>query len=140
MALNAPPLDPGSGTFGGRTAARQKAAAKAASHGSAKSYTIGFLLSAVLTVIPFAMVMVPGLSHGTILGGVLASAVVQIFVHLTYFLHMNTATDEGRWNAFTFAFTGLITAIVVSGSVWIMYHMTTNMQHRMDAEAVIPQR
>ena len=55
MALNAPPLDPGSGTFGGRTAARQKAAADAASHGSAKSYTVGFLLAAVLTVIPFAI-------------------------------------------------------------------------------------
>ena len=140
MALNAPPLDPGSGTFGGRTAARQKAAAAAASHGSVKSYTVGFLLSAVLTIIPFAMVMVPGLARETILAGVLTSAVVQIFVHVVYFLHLNLATSENRWNAFTFGFTILITAIMVVGSVWIMSHLNSNMVHRMDHEAVIPQR
>jgi cytochrome o ubiquinol oxidase operon protein cyoD len=139
MALNAPPLDPGSGTFGGRTAARQKAAATA-THGSARSYGLGFLLSAVLTVIPFAMVMTPGMAHSTVMAAVLTSAVAQIVVHMVFFLHMNTHTSENRWNAFTFAFTVLITAIMISGSVWIMHHLTTNMQHRMDNEAVIPQR
>jgi cytochrome o ubiquinol oxidase operon protein cyoD len=138
MALNAPPLDPGSGTFGGRTAARQKAAAAAASHGSARSYGMGFLLSAVLTVIPFAMVMVPGMSHSTVMAAVLTSAVAQVFVHVVYFLHLNLATSDNRWNVFTFAFTGLIAAIMIAGSVWIMYHLNSNMVHRMDNEAVIP--
>ena len=40
--------------------------------------------------------------------------------------------------AFTFAFTVLITTIMIAGSVWIMHHLNTNMQHRMDNEAVIP--
>ena len=139
MALNAPPLDPGSGTFGGRSAARQRAAA-AASHGSARSYTVGFVLAAALTVVPFVAVMVPGLglTHAEIMATVLTAAVAQIAVHLVYFLHMNTTTSENRWNAFTFAFTVLITTIMVAGSVWIMHHLNTNMQHRMDNEAVIP--
>ncbi len=143
MALNAPPLDPGSGTFGGRTADRQRAAARAAaaSHGSARSYGTGFLLSAILTVIPFALVMTPGLaSHSTIMAAVLTSAVAQIAVHLVYFLHMNTASSESRWNAFTMAFTALIVVIMVSGSVWIMHHLNSNMVHRIDNEAIVPQR
>ena len=34
-----------------------------ASHGSVKSYIVGFILSVILTVIPFWMVMHPGESH-----------------------------------------------------------------------------
>ncbi|STQ81565.1 Cytochrome o ubiquinol oxidase protein CyoD [Hafnia alvei] len=67
-----------------------------ASHGSAKSYMIGFILSVILTVIPFWMVMEGTASHQTILITVVAMAVIQIFVHLVYFLHMNTSSEE-RW-------------------------------------------
>ena len=95
-----------------------------ASHGSAKSYMIGFILSVILTVIPFWMVMEA--SHQTILITVVAMAVIQIFVHLVYFLHMNTSSEE-RWNLIALAFTALIIAIVVVGSLWIMYNLNINM-------------
>ena len=39
-----------------------------ASHGSVKSYMTGFVLSIILTVIPFAMVMSGSASHAAILG------------------------------------------------------------------------
>ncbi|MGE6110860.1 cytochrome o ubiquinol oxidase subunit IV [Aeromonas salmonicida] len=97
-----------------------------ASHGSAKSYLIGFVLSVILTAIPFWMVMDGGFAHQTMLITVVAMAVVQIFVHLVYFLHMNTSSEE-RWNLVALVFTVLIIAIVVVGSLWIMYNLNINM-------------
>ena len=55
-----------------------------------------------------------------------ALAVVQIFVHLFYFLHMN-ASSEQRWNVMAFAFTVVIVAIVVGGTLWVMYNANMNM-------------
>ena len=88
-----------------------------ASHGSVKTYMTGFILSIILTVIPFWMV---------ILGTILAMAVVQVLVHLVCFLHMNTKSDEG-WNMTAFVFTVLIIAILVVGSIWIMWNLNYNM-------------
>ncbi|MCB5184207.1 cytochrome o ubiquinol oxidase subunit IV [Methylobacillus gramineus] len=97
-----------------------------ASHGSVKSYVIGFILSVILTVIPFALVMFPTLAPGVILTSILVLAIVQIVVHLVYFLHMNNSSEQ-RWNVMAFIFTILIIAIVVIGSLWIMFHLNHNM-------------
>ncbi|MRS15693.1 cytochrome o ubiquinol oxidase subunit IV [Enterobacteriaceae bacterium RIT691] len=100
-----------------------------ASHGSVKTYMTGFVLSIILTLIPFAMVMNGSASHIAMIGCVLAAAVVQIVVHLVCFLHMNTKSDEG-WNMTAFVFTVLIIAIVVIGSIWIMWNLNYNMMVR----------
>ena len=97
-----------------------------ASHGSVKSYMTGFILSIILTAIPFAMVMSGSASHAAILGTILVTAVVQILVHLVYFLHMNSKSDE-CWNLTAFIFTVIIIAIVVVGSIWIMWNLNYNM-------------
>ncbi|HFK2131785.1 TPA: cytochrome o ubiquinol oxidase subunit IV [Proteus mirabilis] len=97
-----------------------------ASHGSMKSYLIGFILSVILTVIPFWMVMEGTTTTSTILWTVVGMAVVQIVVHLVCFLHMNTSSEE-RWNVIAFLFTLLIIGIVVIGSLWIMYNLNINM-------------
>ncbi|HBC6053328.1 cytochrome o ubiquinol oxidase subunit IV [Proteus mirabilis] len=97
-----------------------------ASHGSMKSYLIGFILSVILTVIPFWMVMEGIATTSTILWTVVGMAVVQIVVHLVCFLHMNTSSEE-RWNVIAFLFTLLIIGIVVIGSLWIMYNLNINM-------------
>ncbi|HKS32902.1 MAG TPA: cytochrome o ubiquinol oxidase subunit IV [Enterobacteriaceae bacterium] len=97
-----------------------------ASHGSVKTYLIGFILSVILTVIPFWMVMDGSASKAAILGTVLVMAVVQILVHLVCFLHMNTSSEE-RWNLTAFIFTVIIIAIVVVGSIWIMWNLNYNM-------------
>ena len=97
-----------------------------ASHGSVKSYLIGFILSIILTVIPFAMVMNGTASHSTILAVVVGMAVIQVIVHLVYFLHMNMSS-EGRWNLVALLFTAMIIGIVVVGSLWIMYNLNINM-------------
>ncbi|WP_334107310.1 cytochrome o ubiquinol oxidase subunit IV [Methylobacillus sp.] len=98
-----------------------------AGHGSVKSYLIGFVLSVILTVIPFGLLMFPNeLSSSTILTTILVFAVVQIVVHLVYFLHMNTSSEQS-WNVTAFIFTVIILAIVVVGSLWVMFHLNHNM-------------
>lgn len=97
-----------------------------ASHGSVKSYLIGFVLSVILTAIPFWMVMTGAAAPATLAVAISLFAVVQIVVHLVYFLHMNTKS-EGGWNFVALIFTGLIIAIVVVGSLWIMYNLNINM-------------
>ena len=76
------------------------------------------------------------------LAAILAFAVVQVFVHIVYFLHMDRSAEQ-RWNVLAFAFTILILVIVVAGSIWIMHNATTNMEHAMaptSSEGVIPQK
>jgi len=102
-----------------------------ASHGSMKSYGVGFLCSIILTVIPFWMVMNPSLPHSTIVAVILAFAVVQILVHLVCFLHMSNKSEQ-RWNTIAFVFTVLIVALVVGGSVWIMNNANSNMMAMPD--------
>ena len=97
-----------------------------AGHGSTKSYITGFVLSVILTVIPFWIVMDAALPKSTIILVIAAFAVAQILVQLGYFLHMNTKSDGG-WNMIAFVFTVLIIAIIVVGSLWIMFHLNHNM-------------
>ncbi|KAA9000076.1 cytochrome o ubiquinol oxidase subunit IV [Affinibrenneria salicis] len=97
-----------------------------ASHGSVKSYLTGFILSVILTVIPFALVMNGSASHTVLVLALVGCAVIQILVHLVYFLHMNTSSEE-RWNVVALLFTLLIIAIVVVGSIWIMWNTHNNM-------------
>ncbi|WP_338561637.1 cytochrome o ubiquinol oxidase subunit IV [Erwinia sp. E_sp_B04_7] len=96
------------------------------SHGSVKTYMIGFILSIILTAIPFWMVMSGGASKGTILTVVIVAAVIQVLVHLYYFLHLSTSTDQ-RWNLVAIVFSAVIILIVVVGSIWIMWNLNYNM-------------
>lgn len=99
-----------------------------AAHGTVKSYITGFILSVILTVIPFWLVMEHSLPKPTIIMIIVALAVVQIIVQLVYFLHMNTKSEEG-WNFISMVFTILIIAILVVGSLWVMFHLNSNMMH-----------
>lgn len=95
--------------------------------GSLRSYLIGFVLAAILTVIPFWLVMdhVIGSKEVTILV-VMALAFAQIFVHIIYFLHLNTKS-EGGWNMLAFIFTAILVIIVLGASIWVMFNENANM-------------
>lgn len=98
-----------------------------ASHGTMRSYVTGFLLSVVLTAIPFWLVMGDVLGNATMTAVVIMIfAAVQIVVHMIYFLHMNTRS-EGGWSMMALIFTIVIVAIALSGSLWVMYHLNANM-------------
>lgn len=98
----------------------------AAGHGTYKSYLTGFILSVILTAIPFAMVMLGGASRQATLLTLVICAVVQILVHVVYFLHINTSAEQ-RSNLGALLFTAIVVAIVVAGSVWIMINLNSNM-------------
>jgi cytochrome o ubiquinol oxidase operon protein cyoD len=105
-----------------------------ADHGSMKTYVIGFVLAVILTVIPFWLVMGKVFSNSGTTGFVLlALAAVQVVVHMVYFLHMN-ARSEGGWNMLALVFTGMVVVILMSGSLWVMYHLNNNMMPGMQHE------
>ncbi|MBR0648383.1 cytochrome o ubiquinol oxidase subunit IV [Roseomonas terrae] len=97
-----------------------------APHGSLREYLIGFFLSVVLTAIPFWLVMARPLAPGPTAVLIVAFAVVQIIVHMVYFLHMN-ARSEGGWTMIALIFTLIVVAIALAGSMWVMHHLDTNM-------------
>jgi cytochrome o ubiquinol oxidase operon protein cyoD len=96
-------------------------------HGTLQSYLIGFGLSVVLTVIPFWLIMSGVIANKAIAAiTIMAFAAVQIVVHIIYFLHVNFRSERG-WTFMTLMFTGIVLFITLSGSLWVMYHLTSNM-------------
>jgi cytochrome o ubiquinol oxidase operon protein cyoD len=95
-------------------------------HGSMRDYAIGFILSVILTAIPFWLVMAGPLPATTTAALVMGFAAVQMIVHMIFFLHMNGKV-EGGWTMTALLFTIIIVIIMMSGSLWVMYHLNTNM-------------
>jgi cytochrome o ubiquinol oxidase operon protein cyoD len=93
-----------------------------ASRASFKSYAAGFTLSILLTVIPFALVASGALTRPVLLFGICGAAIVQILVHLHYFLHLDTSSAT-RWNVMALVFAVLVITLFVGGTLWIMYHL-----------------
>lgn len=109
-------------------------------HVSIKGYATGFVLSILLTAIPFWLVMskalpTPGMTAFVVLG----FAAVQIVVHMIYFLHMNTRV-EGGWSMMALLFTGILVVIMLAGSIWVMYNLNTKMMpvHDMTLMRMMP--
>ena len=99
-------------------------------HYSQKDYLVGFVLAAILTIIPFWLVMGNVLAPETTKWVILAFAGVQLIVQMMYFLHLNSKS-EGGWNMMALILTVVILVIVLAGSIWVMHHMNTNMMPGM---------
>jgi cytochrome o ubiquinol oxidase operon protein cyoD len=99
-------------------------------HGDVRSYLIGFVLAALLTAIPFGLVMSGSLPNGTAGPVCMAFAAVQIVVHLIYFLHMNPKSSQS-WNGAALVFTLIILLILMVGTLWVMHNMNMNMMPGM---------
>ena len=105
-------------------------------HGTFRSYMTGFILSVLLTAVPFWLVMGDVLKDTLITSIVImAFAAVQIVVHMIYFLHMNTKS-EGGWTFIALVFTLTLVVITLVGSIWVMYHMDQNMMPMSPHEAL----
>jgi len=87
-----------------------------------RSYLIGLALAALLTVLSFyftgtSFIWGPGLPAA------LASlAIAQIGIHLVFFLHITSAPDNTN-TVLALAFGVLIVALIIGGSLWIMYQL-----------------
>ena len=95
-------------------------------HATMRDYVIGFVLSVILTAIPFWLVMTMPLSAGATGAIIMGFAVVQIVVHMVYFLHMNGRSEEG-WTLLALIFTLVMVVITLTGSLWVMFHLNYNM-------------
>ena len=107
-------------------------------HVSYKGYATGFLLSVILTAIPFWLVMAKVIADRNtavlVLGGF---AVIQILVHMVYFLHMN-GKIQGGWTLLSTIFTVVFVAITIAGTLWVMFHMNTNMMPDHPVPTALP--
>jgi cytochrome o ubiquinol oxidase subunit IV len=89
-------------------------------------YTIGLLLSVVLTATSFwvantSLLWAPGVPLG-----LAVLAIAQMGIHLVFFLHITTGPDNTN-NVLALAFGMLIVTLVIGGSLWIMTHLNENM-------------
>ena len=98
-----------------------------ASHSTLKGYLTGFVLAVILTAIPFWIVMGKVFDRPTVTALViLAFAAVQIVVHMIYFLHMDGKV-QGGWSMLAMMFTIMVVVVMLSGSLWVMFHLKNNM-------------
>ena len=92
-----------------------------------RNYLIGLALAAGLTAASFwvasgtSLLYTPGVPMA-----LAALAVGQMGVHLAFFLHITTGRDNIN-NALALAFGALIVGLGIAGSLWIMYHLNTNL-------------
>jgi len=98
-----------------------------APHVSFGGYAVGFILSVILTAIPFWLVMNNVIASANLTAFViLGFAAVQIVVHMIFFLHLNSKAEEG-WTLLALIFTLVLVVILLAGSLWVMHHLNTNM-------------
>jgi cytochrome o ubiquinol oxidase operon protein cyoD len=92
--------------------------------GSPRSSLLAYLLSLVLTAVPFVLVMTgaAGPWAVVVIVAVTAFALAQIVVHLVLFLHLGRGKRE-TFKLAIFLYTLIILAILVGASVWIMFHL-----------------
>lgn len=100
------------------------------SHGSLKSYIVGFALSIVLTCISFWIVLSGSVANNSIELWLALFAVLQLLVQLGFFLHLG-ANPEQRQNTSIFLFTALVLGIAVGGSLWVMHNANVLMMPNM---------
>jgi cytochrome o ubiquinol oxidase operon protein cyoD len=91
-----------------------------------RTYLIGFVLALVLTAIPFGLVATGALAAMATLVVIALMAIVQILVHLRYFLHLDLRSSPPE-NLLAIAFAAVLIFIMIGGSLWIMLDLRARM-------------
>jgi cytochrome o ubiquinol oxidase operon protein cyoD len=89
-------------------------------------YVKGFVFALVLTGIPFGLVVAGLLPRFTTLVVIAILAVVQVAVHLRYFLHIDLKSTP-RDNLLALAFAAVLIFLMVGGTLWIMLDLDARM-------------
>jgi cytochrome o ubiquinol oxidase subunit IV len=90
------------------------------------SYSVGFGFAVLLTIASFVVAQTDLLWAPGIAMGLVVLAFAQIGVHLVFFLHMGTGTDNTN-NIIALTYGVWIVFLVLTGSCWIMINLSTNM-------------
>lgn len=91
-----------------------------------RMYLIGFILAIALTAASFWAVLGGGFAAGTTLTVIGVLALIQLIVHLRFFLHIDRSRQK-REDLDLILFTTMVVLIIVVGTVWIL----GNLQERM---------
>ncbi|WOI56623.1 cytochrome o ubiquinol oxidase subunit IV [Palleronia sp. LCG004] len=89
-------------------------------------YSLGLVLSILLTVLSFTAVMTGLLPRAWVIPVIILLALAQILVHLRIFLHIDLSRQK-REDLLMLLFTILLLAIMAFGTLWIM----SNLHDRM---------
>jgi cytochrome o ubiquinol oxidase operon protein cyoD len=93
---------------------------------SAKPYLVGLALAVILTAIPFGLVATAALPRSATMIVIAVAAVLQIIVHLRFFLHIGLRSTPLE-NLLAMAFAAVLIVFMVGGTLWIMF----DLHHRM---------
>jgi cytochrome o ubiquinol oxidase subunit IV len=93
---------------------------------SYRSYTAGLALAIIATIASFVVAQTNLLWPPGIPVGLIVLALAQIGVHLVFFLHLGSGPDSTN-NILALAFGVLIVFLVITGSVWIIANLQSNM-------------
>ena len=97
------------------------------------SYLSGLALAIILTVIAFGCVTRNWLTPFDAIFVIAGAALVQVVVHVVFFLHMSRKSTP-FWNATIFFFMILVVALLMTGTLFIMFTATHNMMPAMQME------
>jgi cytochrome o ubiquinol oxidase operon protein cyoD len=90
------------------------------------TYTVGVGLAILATIASFVVAQTNLLWAPGIPVGVIVLALAQIGVHLVFFLHLGSGPDSTN-NILALAFGVLIVFLVITGSIWIIANLNSNM-------------
>jgi len=80
----------------------------------------------VLGIFSYGEVIIEKMPHHLIVVGVIVLAILQILVHLRYFLHLGFGSPQ-NWNLLAILFALFIIIIMVGGTLWIMNDLNGQM-------------
>jgi cytochrome o ubiquinol oxidase operon protein cyoD len=91
-----------------------------------RGYQTGFILAAILTIIPFALVASGTFSTIATLWVIGVLALIQIAVHIRYFLHVDLS-PERREELYLMLFSGALVTLMIAGMLWLLFNLHTRM-------------
>ncbi|SPJ26370.1 cytochrome o ubiquinol oxidase subunit IV [Palleronia abyssalis] len=91
-----------------------------------RQYTLGLILSIVLTAASFGIVILDVLPRGWVIPAIIVLALAQIVVHLRIFLHIDL-TRQKREDLQLLLFTLLLLGIMAFGTLWILANLADRM-------------
>lgn len=91
-----------------------------------RSYVTGFVLSIILTLIPYFIVVNQTLGSRSLILAVVLFAIAQLLVQVIFFLHLSKKSRP-LWNMIVFIYTVFVVSFFSIGSIWIMNNLDYNM-------------
>lgn len=91
-----------------------------------RAYLTGFVLAAILTIIPFSVVWGQLLPRSGAILVLVICAIAQIIVQVRYFLHIDLSRQK-REDLQVILFSSLLLFIMAAGTIWILGNLAIRM-------------